>query len=189
MNLQDSFKRELDSSEVYSEARRIILNNSLGGVWLIGGAVFRNLAYLVHTSKKPNVDLDFIVEHDKTPHILPEGWAEGINRFENPKFFNANKQIDLIPLSNIYSIISRNLSPTIGNFLSGVPLTMQALVYDVKNEKLIGEKGLDALQRKVVEVNDLRFAKYAAKKKGKSLRQYIQEKADELGFLAVFPTT
>ncbi len=61
------------------------------------------------------------------------------------------------------------------------------MAYDVNENRVIGEIGIDALSRRVVEVNDLHLAEYAAKKKNKSLRAMIQEKADRLGFMPIFP--
>lgn len=182
MNLNTLFSREINSYPEYLEAVEIVKRNSSGNIWLIGGMVFRTLASQLYCLPKPEVDLDFIIENANNKIVLPDGWEERGNRFGNPKFIKGEKQIDFVPLSNIYSIVSRGLEPTIENFLSGSPLTMQAVVYDVKNNNLIGERGIDAIQRKVIEVNDLKFAEYAAEMKGKSLNQYMREKADELGF-------
>lgn len=149
--------------------------------------VFRTLASQIYGSQKPEADLDFIVENVSSQIVLPDGWENRKNRFGNPKFINGEKQIDFVPLDNVYSITSRELEPTIENFLSGTPLTIQAVVYNITSNRLTGEKGLDAIQRKIVEVNNLSFAEYAAQKKGKSLNQYMQEKAEELGFRVVLP--
>jgi hypothetical protein len=187
MNLNALFSEGINSYPEYSEAVGIVKRNSSGNIWLIGGMVFRTLASQLYGLPKPEVDFDFIVENANVQIILPKGWEERKNRFGNPKFVNGEKQIDFVPLNNVYSITSRKLDPSIENFLSGTPLTIQAVVYDIINKRLIGERGIDAIKRKVVEVNDLQFAEYAAQKKEKSLNQYIREKADELGFTSIFP--
>lgn len=183
----DLFLEGIKDCEEYPEAVEIVKRNSSGNIWLIGGMVFRTLASQLYGSPKPEVDLDFVIEKANSTILLPTGWAERKNRFGNPKFVNGEKQIDFIPLNAIYSINSRGLEPIIENYLSGVPLTMQAVIYDVINNRLIGEKGIDAIKRRVVEVNDLAFAEHAAKKKEKSLHDYIQEKANELSFTPIFP--
>lgn len=96
-------------------------------------------------------------------------------------------QVDYIPLRSIYSISLRQIEPTIEHYLTGVPLTIQSIAYDVDENRIIGEIGIDALQRRLVKVNDLSFAKYYSKKKNKPLQEIIREKADALGFTAIFP--
>lgn len=118
---------------------------------------------------------------------MPEGWTERRNSYGNPKLVNGNEQIDYIPLSSIQVLRLRGLEPTINNFLMCNPLTVQAVVFDVREKKLVGERGIEALQRRVVEVLDREIAEKAAQKKGKSLRDYIQEKAKSLGFRPIFP--
>ena len=136
---------------------------------------------------KPEVDLDFVVEYPVSDFDLPDGWRVDKNRFGNPKLISGRKQIDYVPLEKIYSILQRQIEPTIENYLTGVPLNVQSVAYDINEKRVIGEIGINALLRRVVEVNDLFFAEYAAQKKGKSLREMIQEKADELSFTPIFP--
>ena len=131
--------------------------------------------------------MDFVVEKPVYGFDLPPGWRVDKNRFGNSKLVNGKKQIDYVPLENIYSILQRQIEPTIQNFLTGVPLTIQSIAYDVTENRVIGEIGINALQRKVVEVNDLLFAEYAAEKKNKSLQEMIQEKAEGLKFTPIFP--
>jgi hypothetical protein len=187
MDLSKLFSEEMSKCSQYREALEIVQNNSSGNVWLIGGMVYRVLASCLYNLPKPEVDLDFVVENANRKISLPEGWERRINGFGNPKFVRGNTQIDFVPLRNIYSIIARGLNPSIDSFLSGNPLTIQAIAYDTTKKHLIGERGLDAIKRKVIEVNDLGFANYAAKQKGKTLQKYVQEKADELHFASVFP--
>lgn len=187
MNITKLFLAGVKGCKEFSDAREIVKRNSSGKIWLIGGFVYRTIASQLYGLPKPEVDLDFIVEYPVSDFNLPSGWKVDRNRFGNPKLVNGKKQIDYVPLGNIYSILQRQMEPTIENFLTGVPLTVQSVAYDVNENKVIGEIGLNALQRKVVKANDLYFAEYAAKKKGKSLQLMIQEKAGELGFTSIFP--
>lgn len=187
MNFTQVFLSGIEDCEEFSEALDIVKGNSSGKIWLIGGFVYRKIASQLYELPKPKVDLDFIVEYPVSDFNLPSGWRVKTNRFDNPKLVRGKKQIDYVPLENIYAIVERQVQPTIENFLKLVPLTIQSIAYNVNENKVIGEIGINALQRRVVEVNDLVFAGYAADKKNKSLQDMIQEKADELGFTPIFP--
>ena len=187
MNITQAFLSGVKGREEFTEALDIVKRNSSGKIWLIGGFVYRTIASQLYGLPKPEVDLDFVVETPVQDFDLPRGWGVDKNRFGNPKLVSGKKQIDYVPLGNIYSILQRNIEPTIDNYLTGVPLTVQSVAYDVYANKVVGEIGIDALRRRVVEVNDLLFAKYAAQEKNKSLQVMIQEKADNLGFTPIFP--
>ena len=187
MDLTQAFLSGVKDCEEFPEALKIVKRNSSGKIWLIGGFVYRTIAGQLYGLPKPEVDLDFVVEYSLFDFDLPSGWRADKNRFGNPKLVNGKKQIDYVPLGNIYSILQRQIEPTIENYLTGVPLTVQSVAYDVNENRIIGEIGIDALQRRVVEVNDLLFAEYAANKKNKSLQAMIEDKADGLGFTPIFP--
>lgn len=186
MKMTNAFLEGLKDCAEYTQAVEIIRRNSSGNIWLIGGFVYRTIANQFYGAPKPQVDLDFIIEKTVKEFNLPRGWIVSENRFGNPKFVSGSKQIDYVPLDNIYSIRSRGLEPTIGNFLTGAPLNIQSIAFDVLGNELIGGIGLRAMANKIVKVLDIDFANYAAQKKGKTLRAYIQEKADSLGFTPVF---
>lgn len=188
MDITKAFLDGKKDCREYNEAYQIVKRNSSGKIWLIGSFVFRTIAHQMYGAEKPeDVDLDFIVERPAENFNLPPGWKAKKNRFGNPKFVNGRTQIDYVPLKNIYSILKRGLAPTIENFLTGVPLNVQSLAFDTQEEKIVGERGIDSLKRKVVEVVDLDLARYAAQKKGITLEEMIRRKAEELGFTPVFP--
>jgi hypothetical protein len=170
------------------EAIDIMKNNSRGKLWLTGGFVYRNIAHSVFGIPKPDVDLDFIVEIPVKDFKLPPGWTVEKNRFGNPKFVNGNKKIDYVPLNTVYSINYREIEPTIENYLTGTPLTIQSVAYDVfANKIIVGPKFMNALTNQIVEVQNLHLAEYSAEQKKTTLNEMIQKKADELQFTAVFP--
>ena len=129
MDVTKALLTVLDKCDEYHEALGVVSKNSSGKIWLIGGFVYRTIASQLYGLPKPEVDLDFIVKESVEEFDLPEGWIVKRNRFGNPKFVNGNKQIDYVPLDNIHSILYRGLEPTIENFLSGNPLTVQALAF------------------------------------------------------------
>jgi hypothetical protein len=189
MDITEAFLLSIKDCQELSRALEIVKINSKGNIWLIGGFIYRNIAHQLYNSQKPKVDLDFIIERETESYYLPMEWAKSENRFGNPKFINVitHESIDFVPLENIYSIKRRKLEPLIENYLSGVPLNIQSIAFDVYQNKIIGEAGINAIKNKTVEVNDIYFAKYAAKKKGIKLNQMIKEKAEDLGFKAVYP--
>lgn len=187
MDATQLFLSGIKGCDEYHEALAIVKNNSSGNIWLIGSFVYRTIVSKLYGLPKPSVDLDFIIEVPIEGFDLPAGWKVRKNRFGNPKFVNGKKQVDYIPLDNIYSIKYRGIEATIENFLSGSPLTVQAIAFDIAKQKIIGDVGLNALEERTIAVLDLHFAQYAAQKKGKTLKSYIQEKADSLGFRPIFP--
>ena len=181
------FVSALAQSQAYQEALSIVRTNSEGRIWLIGGSVYRTLAQQMYGKCVAPKDWDFIIEHSKISLLLPEGWTARENRFGNPKLVKGNQEIDCIPLQNIIMIQKKGLQPTIDNFLICSPLTVQSIAFDIAKQRLLGEQGFDALQRRVVEVQDREIAVYAAQKKRMTLNDYIQEKATSLGFTPIFP--
>lgn len=185
MNFTQLFLNGTKDNSQLREALEIVKSNSSGKIWLIGGFVYRTIASQLYGIPKPEVDFDFIVENAVEHFTLPKDWSVQQNRFGNPKLVNGNNSIDYVPLDKVYSITSRALPPTIENYLSGVPLTVQSLAYDIYENKVMGDIGIDALKRRVVEINNLHFAEYAASKKGISVDEMIKRKAGSLRFMAV----
>jgi hypothetical protein len=165
----------------------LVSGNAFGGLWLIGGYVYRNLAHVLHDTPKPRADFDFIVEHAKEAREikLHNGWKVEKNRYGNPKFVSEKFCIDYVPLANIDSIKRRGFAPTIENFLSGTPLTVQSVAFSIITQELVGDVGLKAILERTIGVNDKEQAEIAARNKGKSVKEYAEEKADALGFRAV----
>ncbi len=187
MNCDDIFRREINRCAHFIEAVDVVRKNSSGDIWLIGGAVYRTLVHALYHTPKPAIDLDFIVEYETNGPNLENGWVQTKNRFGNPKLINGKVEIDYIPLDKIYSIIKRKMTPKIENYLSGVPLKIAAIAYDVKRGKLVDGGGLEAIKNRKVAVNNFFFANIAARKKGLTLREFILKKAASLNFTPTFP--
>jgi hypothetical protein len=171
----------------FEEAVEIIKANSEGSSWLIGGFVCRAIIqelYGVPMSK--DVDFDFIVENPKKLK-LPEGWKIEQNSYGNPKFISSSYEIDYVPLTTVHSITRRGLEPTFANYLSGTPLTIQSIAFDVKSQQVIGDIGIKAIRDKTVGINDLEQAKHRAEKKGKTVEELVKGVADEFGFTSIYP--
>lgn len=89
-------------------------------------------------------------------------------------------------LGTIHSVVRRNLNPTIENFLSGTPLNIQSIAFDIESQKVIGDIGLRSIQEKIIAVNDLEQAKYRAHKKGVSIETLIIDIADQFNFTPIY---
>ena len=150
---------------------------------MIGGFVYRMIVrelYCVPVTS--DIDFDFIVEIIAQKFDSPPGWVAVSNSYGNPKLKGPRYEIDLVPLDNIHSVLRRGLEPTIENFLSGTPLTVQSIAYDVSNGRVIGDIGVSAIRARTVGVNDVVQANHRAELKGKSVQELVREAADSLDF-------
>ncbi len=128
-----------------------------------------------------DVDLDFIVEKP-LPIKLAADWKIVNNSYGNPKLIGPHFEIDYIPLNNINSIIRRGLDPTIDNFLSGTPLNVQSIAFDITDNKVIGDVGIKSIQEKIVSVNNKEQAEYSAKKKAVTVTELVTNIANQFNF-------
>ena len=182
MNLSKRLANQLEKNKKFKESLDIVRKNSSGKIWLIGGGLSRNLSNLIYGGTKEGHDFDFIVEERKKKIILPGGWKMKRNKYGSPKFICGKISVDFIPLNTISSIKRRGLRPTIRNFLTGTPFTIQSMAYDFDRKKILGRKGLRALRKKIFKINNLEQALIYASKKGLSLDALIIKKAKSMNF-------
>lgn len=188
MDFTQLFLEGVKNISWFEEGLSIVKSNSTARIWLIGGAVYRSIIEQLYGTPIPEkTDLDFIVERAAERIELPESWEEKRTRFGSPRFVSGKKQIDFVLLQNIDMIGYRNIEHSIENYLAVTSLNVQSIAYDVYGSKVIGEKGMDAIMRKVVEANDLEVAEYTASMAGRTADAMIQKKAASLGFTPVFP--
>ena len=176
----DSIREDLEFRHAYNIARQ---NGSR--VYLVGGFLFRGLAHALYGTPKPEHDVDLLVEGLSRDLRLPPRWYRMTNRFGNPKIVSATTTADLIPLEKVLSIKARGLRPSLEAYLSGTPLTIQAMAYDVEHDELVGDVGLKALEERRVAVNNPFFASIIARMDGTTVNGYVAEKAASLDFLHV----
>lgn len=182
--LIDIIKNSILPDKDFQEALDIVRENSSGKIWLIGGFLYKNLAHSLYGSKKSTKDFDLIIENANTELVLPENWVEKENHFGSPKLINGEKQIDFIPLSNLYYIQTKNLVPCINNFLEGGGLNIHCLSYDIFGKEILGDIGIKSLEQKIISVYNLEMLEYGAKIYEKTPNEIIKTKAEELGFRA-----
>lgn len=180
--LEILLRNELADNKIYQEALKIAKKNSEGHIWLIGGLVFRALAHHLYGSQFILNDVDFLVEKLNREIIVPKGWVVRKNKFGNPKLIKTGVVIDLIPIETVYCIQSKNLEPNIENLLSGAPLTVQSIAFDIDKQTLIGNIGIESLINKTVGINNQEeYDHVASIGKVYSLEKY----AKELGFKVI----
>ena len=191
-SLGELFQAAVRNDRRFAEAVKIARKNHPSSIWLIGGFLYRTLAIELHGSPAlaPEVDFDFLVDAPTASLFVPQacqGWEIVRNEYGNPKYRQGSFQIDFVPLPSVAHIIRRKVDPTIRNFLTGTPLTIQSLAYDVLGGQITGPIGIKALFGGKIEVNDPASAAFYSLKKKKPISQIIQEKAEELNFTPVHP--
>ena len=179
--------RKLKQLEHHETVISIVKSNSQGNIYLIGGTVCRTLASAIYdgTPKKSiqkDKDFDFVVDKLNERLIIPVGWEVLYHKFGNPTLKKDHLEIDIFPLSDQEYIKTNNKKPNITNFLKGVPFTIQAIAFDINNEKLIGKVGIMALKERKIKVNNLASAKEVAKRKGASINEIMLQNAKSMNF-------
>jgi hypothetical protein len=185
MDLAKLFIEATQHNTRFKEAVKVVKDNSQGKVWLVGGFLYRTIAHGNGSPGMQDVDFDFIVERPKDNISLPPGWSLTQNKYGNPKFVKGSINIDFVPLSTVQSIVSRRLAPDIQNYLSGVPLTVQAIAFDISEGKMLGDVGVKALLERSVAVNNTEQALKVAEKRGVSVEELVRSKAQSLGFKSI----
>ena len=182
--MDDISKRFVDlieQNEGYQEALQVVQNNSSGGIWLIGGAVYRTLMFGDCEQAK---DFDFIadiVSRDEELFVPAKYWV-GRNRFNGLKFVASDIEIDLAALSDVYHICKKRVGVTIENYMKYVPFNIHSIVWDVTEQKIMGDVGIGAMEERILRVNDLEMAEDMAERYGMSVRSALEKKAMELDF-------
>ncbi|MEK6899596.1 MAG: hypothetical protein AABX05_00580 [Nanoarchaeota archaeon] len=177
---------ELKTNKEYQEALTIVKSNSKGKIWLIGGIVSRSIIKSAYGNLQLKHDIDFLVEKLNDHLVIPPGWKETKNKFNNPKLIKEDIEVDIVPLGTSEFIRQNKLKPSIKNFLAGTPLDIQSLAFDIQDRKLIGDLGIKALQRKEVRVNNSKRLLAKAQRKNLSPQKLLQKIAKSLGFKAIF---
>ncbi|MGD9276765.1 MAG: hypothetical protein PVJ67_06355 [Candidatus Pacearchaeota archaeon] len=172
----------LENNKDYLKALNFAKDNSKGKIWLIGGAVYKSLAKLMH-SKKPAVpkDYDFIVEEVAMSENNQE-WIVTKNGSGNPKFKNGKIAGDLVPLNSLDFLMRIGLETNMKNFLETSPLDVTAIAYDTKEKKLIGKTGLSALKKGKIKVLNKEHMDAWAKAKNRGSPELIKKLAEEIEF-------
>lgn len=180
--LGELLREHLAANKKYLDSLKVVQENSQGRIWLIGSGVYKILLSALYGRAFHIKDWDFIVEKVGSPLKLGNGWELTETKHGNPKLTKSDFVIDLISLDNIHSIKQRNIEPSIENYLSGVPLTIQSIAFDIGVNKLVGDVGIQSILYGTIGVNNEAEYTYAAGIYGD--RYSVKQYADALGLRA-----
>ena len=180
-NLSEKFQLYLKDL-IFIEVLDLVRQNAKGKIWIIGGFVYKNLLNTLYGGNKIyNYDIDFIVEERN--NILKEvsGWRIETNSYGSQNYVRDGNKMSFTDIRKVIRV-SGLKNPTIEEFIKETPLNIQSIAYDLEENKIIGEKGIETLFTKVIKVNNVEQAKYYAERKGKGIEEIINEKTRELNF-------
>lgn len=168
-------------TEIFSEVLELARQNSDGKIWLMGGFLYKNIAAALYGGETYTNDIDLIVE--KRNKVLKQvtNWSIETNSYGVANYTRSDCKMSMTDIRKAIRV-SNMVNPTVEEFIEETPLNIQSIALDLDKKVLIGERGIDALNKRVVKVNNLPQAKYYAERKRKSLETIIIEKAKELNF-------
>src|SRR3989338_7042195 len=185
-NLSKIYTEFLKTSKVYKEVLRIVKLNNKNRHWLIGGFVYRNLINLLYgTTLKKDIDIDILIEDWPKKYKTIEGWKIQSNFYGNPKFVKSKQCLDLIPLKSLYHFKAQNLKPTVKNYLGCTRYSVESIVFDTKNKKIIGPIGIKSIFERKIAINNLSSAKLSSNNRKTPIKKLLSEKAKSLDFKVV----
>ena len=136
----------------YKEAiQQVISPNCKGEVWLVGGMLYKSILNGLYGTSFTTQDLDFLA-HKSDKFILPDGWIGQSTRHGEPKLEKNGTRVDIMWLENMHSILEHGAEYKVESYLSGVPLTIQSIAYDINRKTLLGEAGINAILSRTVGI-------------------------------------
>ncbi len=191
-DLATILERGLAKDPHYESAMEVARKNSFGKLWLVGGMVYRTLAAELYGVSGGGADVDFMTEWIQRPIFFPpNGVRLSQTTFGNPRFYLAGVQLDLYPLHGAVCEEDKSkdlsLPEMLSSYFCDVPLNIQALVYDVDEKVLLGERGIEAIRKREIGINNLYSVIKTITRRHISLRDYLSSKAGNIGFAMKLP--
>ncbi len=169
--------------EVWTAA---IMNSAKENLWLIGGAVYRNLIEHYYGTPSTCCDYDFLFERLRKPLAVPPGWNGRSNSFGGLKLVKGSISMDFIDEHSHRFIRNKGLAFNIGNVLGCTPFTIHSIAYDIREKKIMGDAGLAAILSKTVRVHNREAAEACCRQYNVSVHDLLREKAESIGFTPIF---
>lgn len=179
-NIAKKFKPYL-KDPVFIEVLDLVRQNSKGKIWIIGGFVYKNLTTSLHGGNVYNYDIDFVVEQRKSVLKEVSGWEIQVNNYGSQNYVRNGNKMSFTDLKKAIRV-SGLKNPTIEEFIEETPFNIQSIAYDLDEHKIIGQKGIESILKKVIKINNKAQADFYAKRKNRDLNDIIEEKAKELNF-------
>lgn len=188
--LEDFLRDSEEFQEGLDIARRNSQNKSK--IWLIGSYNYGHILNGIYGEiwKPKLIDMDFLMENASREKgvYIPKGWTLKVSENYGNNYLlsgDSKARIDLNYLKSFHPILSRKLRPRLRHFFTTTPLDIQSIACDVTGKciRIMGWRGIEAIKRKVVRINNLEEAKYVAGEIMKiSVEDLVRMKAEELGF-------
>ncbi len=172
------------SSSLASLAIETIKQGYKGKIWVAGGFI-SDLAVKElynHDLKLKDIDLMLAESINLNNILTPAGWERRTTHLKGLRFRKKDQEIDIWCLPNEREHCLQGLDATLDNYFKTVPLTIQALAYDLELNEVKGEQGIKALQTKTVEINNIYTLVRSASFRGQSAQEYLRIKAEKIGF-------
>lgn len=185
--LENILDKKLSEDVNFKRVSMIVRANSFSeDIWLIGGKVYQTLANEIYGVQGSSKDYDFIVKNPVPSVSCPPNWKMEVSTLGCPRMIQHSEDlfIDFIPLTEIYSIKKRFLEPTINSFLSGTPLDIQSMAYNLKTKTIEGDLGIRSLENRTVKINNLEMAKDYSIMKKIEINNYLSNIAKNINFKA-----
>ncbi len=176
------FKPYLDHP-IFLEVLDLVRKNSQGKIWLMGGFLYKNLARELY-GKPTEIyikDLDFLVEYKNDLLQEIRGWQIYTNSYGSQNYMTDTVRTSFTEIRKAIRANKMN-NFTVDEFIHRTPLTIQSIVYDIDEEKIVGNIGVNALLNKTIQVNNFEQAELYVHLKNKTIEQWLDEKKAELGF-------
>jgi len=193
---QERLKEGWDNEPRKEEIMDMALENTQGGLWILGGYLTRKLIKSLYdrTTQRSDgiVDVDFISEElvsHKEIYIL-NNWKIKLNRYEDIYFASDDGEykIEFNSLRNFRPLVSKRLpTPRIEDVVSIAPLNVQAIAWDLIRNRLIGNEGIKAIKNQKVEVNNRESLERVVIDLNRflsddNMKELVCQKAENLGF-------
>ncbi len=191
----------------YPEIASMLLGNTSGKIWMIGGAVAKIILHKIgHSDYHPPFDpfnlytlgdfpardFDFIVEEIDNDFMVTRDWKKSVNTFGGIKltkqslFADPKAVVDIWRLCDHDACRRNGAAHTIGNVLKLAPLSIQSIAVDLEEGKIMGRVGIDSIKSKTVRVNNKEEFLYYCKVYNKNPKYFIKQKALEYGFTPIY---
>lgn len=139
----------------FKEIISIVRQATDGDVYLVGGFIYRTLISNIYQRNVMGCDLDFITTGKiKEKELAAFEEHQKHDKYEGFRATHKGVKIDLCEMKNQYHIKKHNLLPTLKNYFDHVPLTIQAIAFDIKNKVIFEQKAFNAIKNQEIIINN-----------------------------------
>lgn len=131
-------------------------------IFVAGGAIRNLVIEMIHGGAPPTYDIDLFIGGvagdepliDRLSGLDVRPTELGGWRWHPPESAMA---YDFCLLPNFIIIANYHLAPTLQNLLASIDLTVNAVIYDIFNEKLYETRCISAIEQRVIDFNTRRL--------------------------------